>query len=589
MSPVEWALQGQSVSVEHDPEDPAFARESVFDATAGPITIPQVLERLDLDGPMPVLVIIGGADQMSNDIGKKVRALFERSLVPVLRLSDTIVITGGTQSGVMAIAGETLSAAAKKLVGVTPSGPLANHGSVSLQTDHDLNVLTAGSDWGSETDYMVQLATAITQGARCGVVVLINGGSIAFEEIDYFVEAGWPVLALAGSGRLADDLVTFSNEKRFTRKRRRAEYDWKKLKNADLASVSIDASPGEVRKRFHWYISQDELLKSAWTYFVAFDQRANHQQRSNLWIRISLQALSLAILSLVLLQFEASFPLEGGPPGMGPALQFLKAVTVPVAVALPIALAIAAAISQSVAADRGWRVLRGAAEAMKREIYRYRAGLVRFSGDESSLQTARRELERTIDSALSHSSGSGFLLSVNLSSRRGRPADLDEGDDELAQLSVASYTSHRIEGQISYFQASGRKLRKRARRVVIGAALLAGLSGYLASTYFAPWAAMAVLGVTALAAYLERSRLTDRADRYATTSAELAQIKTSLSVEGRASQGQTLVLHSTVLRTESALEGESLAWEQLVWKDVREARQSRPEASGPDSAGPSIE
>lgn len=584
VSPVPLAIEGQSVRVEHDSEVPAFAPESTFDANAGPSTIPAVLSRLGLVGPTSVMVIIGGADQMSSEIGDSVRALFERSLVPVLESSGTVVITGGTDSGVMAIAGETLSSVAT-LVGVSPSGALADNPAVRLQTDHHLSVMTAGKAWGSETDYMVRLATAMTQGARCGVVLLGNGGSVAFEEIGYFVEAGWPVLALAGSGGVADDLIAFTKQKRFTRKKRRATYGWKSLTNADLGIVDLDARPGDVRKRFHWYVCQDELIKSAWTYFVAFDHRANMQRAFNRWIRVCLQLLSLLILSFVLLQFEVNFPLKGGPEGVGQLLQTLKSVTVPIAVALPIALAIAAAVNQSVAADRGWRVLRGAAESMKREIYRYRCRLVLGLEDPSASETGRRELERTIDSALRRSASSGFLLSVDLSSPRGRPAGLEEGDDELAPLSIASYTSHRIEGQISYFQGSGRKLRRRAGLVVVVGALLAAVSGFLASTYYAPWAAVAVLGVTALTAYLERSRLTDRAVRYATASAELAQIKTSLSTQSEATLSQSASLLSIVMRAESALEGESAAWEQLVWRDVREARQTHPQTQGPNSTG----
>jgi hypothetical protein len=567
---IEFRIDRQSVGVEwHEDRDPQLKRETIFDAAAGPRTIPAVLERLGLTEPTPVIVIIGGADRMSSDISEDVRALFERSLAPVLESSGAVVLTGGTDSGVMAIAGQTLYSAAT-LVGVSPGGALADNPSVPIEPNHHLSVLTAGKTWGSETDYMVRLATAITHGARCGVVILVNGGPIAYEEIKYFVDAGWPILSVAGSGGAADDLVA-STEKRGAR-----EYDWSSLRHADLAQLDIHGSPYEVRKRFHWYVSQDELLKAAWTYYLAFDRNASRQQRINKWIRLGLQLGSLAIVSIVLIQVQANLPTTGNPSylswiGEPAVLQAIKDLTGPIAVALPIALATASAFSQSVAADRAWRVMRGAAESLRREIYRYRAWLVCNPDNASSSGAGRQDLQKTIASALRRSAGPGFLLSVDLTSRRRRPEALNEGDDELAPLSVASYTSHRIDGQITYFRNKGRALRTKALVVVLSAVLLAAFSGTVATSYYAPWAAMAVLIVTTLNAYLERSRLTDRANRFATASADLAEIKTGVNV-GTENLGQPEALLSVVNRTEAALEREGGAWEQLVWRDVRESQ-----------------
>jgi hypothetical protein len=199
---------------------------------------------------------------------------------------------------------------------------------------------------------------------------------------------------------------------------------------------------------------------------------------------------------------------------------------------------------------------------------------VRYPNDTSASGSGRRALRETIESALRRTASSGFLLSIDLTSSRGRPRSLDEGDDELAPLSVSSYTSHRIDAQLAYFRNRGQALRRQALAIIIIAVVLAAASGWVAGTYYAPWATIAVLGVTALTAFLERSRLTDRAGRYSTASADLAQIKAGLDVEGAASWGQPEKLYSAVYNAEGALEAESLAWEQLVWRDVREARQN---------------
>lgn len=562
------------MNVEWSEQDTRFASKSIFDATAGPSTIPKVLKRLRVTGPTPVMVIIGGADRMSSEIGEKVRELFERSLAPVLESSGVVVLTGGTDSGVMAIAGQTLSPVAK-LVGVSPGRAIKSSPSVMIQPDHDLSVLTGGETWGSETDYMVRLAKAMTQGARCGVVVLVNGGAVAFEEARYFVDAGWPILAVAGSGGTADDIIAFTSNSGSSK------YDWKSLKDADLGQVDLHGSTLETRKRFHWYISEDELLKAAWTYYLAFDYSAERHQSTYKRIRKFLQLASLVILSIVLLGVQADLPDTGVPTYLSwindPAVfQILKTVTVPIAIALPIALAAATALGQFVAADRGWQVMRGAAESLKREIYKYRAGLEWSAANSSSTESGRRYLKATIDAALRRSASSGFLVSVNLTSGSGRPEKFNEGEDELGPLSVASYTSHRIDEQIFYFRKSGRELRRRALTVVLISVGLAAFSGTIATSYYAPWAAMAVLVVTLLNAYLERSRLTDRAGRFATASADLAEIKTGINVAEKEDLRRPEVLLSIVTRTEAALEREGLAWEQLVWRDVRESRSDTP-------------
>lgn len=564
--------QRQSVKVEPDQKHPRSRGNFRFDATAGPSTIPTLLKRLRLTKPTPVVVILGSAGGMVEDTGEQVHLLFERSLAPVLDSADVVVITGGTDAGVMKIAGQTLSSVAK-LIGVTPWSKIANDPSVSLQRDHHAHVLTSGKDWGSETDYMVTLATAITQGAPCGVVLVVGGGLVAVEEVNYFVEAGWPILSVAGTGGAADDLIAFIT-------RQPQQYGWSSLKGADLGQLDLAGSPHQARTQFNWYMSSDELLKAAWNYYVAIDGAARRQRLVNAWIRGSLQLISLIVLSLVVIRVQANQPTNGvwsnwAWLGKGLHTDAIESVTGAVAVALPLALAAATAFSQTIAADRGWRTLRGAAEALMREIYRYRAWRVLDVHANGLSRDGRRDLKETIDSVLRRSAGSAFLLSIDLSSGRGRPKELSEGDDELGRLSVASYASHRIDKQIAYFRKEGRVLRRNARLIVVVAVLLAAVSGTLANTYFAPWAAIFVLGATAITAFLERSRLKDRADRYAVAAADLAEIKTELNMQKFESLNQPQVLFSAVTHAEAALEEEGLAWEQLVWKDVRESRVDR--------------
>ena len=115
---------------------------------AGPIEVQEVVDSATMvsaigvvpgDKGVPVLVVIGGAANLDlaandtvengpsdNDIAQSQRfrallsAFFEQSVRPAVRSSGAVVITGGTDAGIMRIAGETLSDVAEALVGVAP-------------------------------------------------------------------------------------------------------------------------------------------------------------------------------------------------------------------------------------------------------------------------------------------------------------------------------------------------------------------------------------------------------------------------------------------------------------------------------------
>jgi hypothetical protein len=165
--------------------------------------------------PRPVLVLVGGAGGMDPSDAQRVWGTFSAGLVPVLQQVGAAALDGGTRAGVMRILGETRAAAAASfpLLGVAAAGtvrlpdePASDDDRAELDPGHTHVLLVPGDEWGAEAPWLARVATELT-GTAPSVTVLVNGGEISYSDVARSVEAGRPVLTVAGSGRTADQLV----------------------------------------------------------------------------------------------------------------------------------------------------------------------------------------------------------------------------------------------------------------------------------------------------------------------------------------------------------------------------------------------
>lgn len=83
------------------------------------------------------------------------------------------------------------------------AGASAVSDGAALEPHHSHFVLVESAEWGGETGKMLELARAFNAPI---VAILVNGGSIAADESLQSVRNGWPLLAVEGSGRFADEL-----------------------------------------------------------------------------------------------------------------------------------------------------------------------------------------------------------------------------------------------------------------------------------------------------------------------------------------------------------------------------------------------
>ncbi len=171
-----------------------------------------VVKTLELPAASGLLMLSGGADQMSNATFEQLAAAFG-PVGAALAQAGVTVIDGGTDSGVMALMGRALARGGRTApyIGVVPAHaevkPGGPHGEDMLEPHHSHFVLVESGEWGGETRLMYGLAAYFSAHAP-SISILANGGGIALKEAEWNVEQRREIIFLSGSGRLADEVTS---------------------------------------------------------------------------------------------------------------------------------------------------------------------------------------------------------------------------------------------------------------------------------------------------------------------------------------------------------------------------------------------
>lgn len=155
-------------------------------------------------------ILVGGADLTEPERVAELQALFD-TLAAFFERTCTIVVDGGTDSGVMRLIAEARSKLGGefRLIGVAPAGaferPTRNGAPVELAPDHSMILLVPGSRFGDETAWLFAAADHLAGGSAPTIVV--NGGKLTLEEAHLRLDTGHLVIVVEGSGRAADELA----------------------------------------------------------------------------------------------------------------------------------------------------------------------------------------------------------------------------------------------------------------------------------------------------------------------------------------------------------------------------------------------
>jgi hypothetical protein len=180
----------------------------------------EIASALGLDAG-PLLLVHGGTTDIEPGLAARLEAVLHDGVARAVAREGLRILTGGTAAGIFAALGRALeSAPPPALIGVAVASGVSwpgrvpgwlgwwlDRGRVPLEPHHTHFVLVQGNDWGDETPTMLALADALSAGSP-SVALLAGGGSVARQEVVGDVRAGREVVALTGSGRLADELAT---------------------------------------------------------------------------------------------------------------------------------------------------------------------------------------------------------------------------------------------------------------------------------------------------------------------------------------------------------------------------------------------
>lgn len=561
-----------------------------------------ILNALDIERPDALIIVVGGAgglDQaVESDSGLRSRLvqLFSRGVARAAADAGALIVDGGTQSGVMALMGQAVADRGYRspLLGVAPAGRVtypggsAEGGSVDrvpLEPHHSHFVLVPGDEWGDETGAMFELATALGEDIPV-VTLLVHGHTdgVTKEEVLHSVRRGWPVIVVQGSGGLADEIAARWQEKQsadgpaFIADPVMAEI----IIDGDIHPFPLDCRAEALRRGITRQLGVDATLRMAWNTFALYDANAIRQRRN--FERIQGWILALGVVGTLLALGQTQLRVLGW---LSERTAWDRVFHYAIVV-VPITTSILLAAANRFKAGSKWVLLRGAAEALKREIYRYRARAGMYSPRQTANTSRETKLARRVESI------SRLLMQteVNLSALRPYEGPIPPAmfgaaaeDDGLSFLLPDRYVAIRLGDQLNYYRLKTSRLERRLRRLQWLIYALGGVGTLLAAVGLELWVALTTALVAAFTTFQEYQQVENTLMRYNQAATDLANIRgwwIALPAEEQADQRN---VDKLVEHTEKALQSEYTGWMQQMQDALAElyAEQARDEASVPET------
>jgi hypothetical protein len=557
-----------------------------------------ILKTLGIEQPEALIIVVGGAATLDDAIKSDevlescLTQLFSRGIARAAVKAKALIIDGGTQSGVMALMGQGVADRGREspLLGVAPAGRVTYPGgpaegtiedSAPLDPNHSHFVLVESDEWGGETDTMFELAKAL--GKEIPVVTMLVGGEldgIAKDEVLHSVRQGWPIIVIEGSGRLADRIAKLWKKAEKKRSKYASTADPVMAEMIDEGSIHLFPMDGPVAELEQLVSGQlrrlrkDSTLEDAWQRFADYDHNAKITQKRFLGLRkwilgLGVAATFLAVFHSVLKAVEI--------PWIAQANSWLRYLVI----LTPIVVSTLQAGTAKFKGGANYILLRGSAEALKRQIYRYRAQVGIYSPEKTKDEPREVKLARRVKTI----GGQLMKTEVNQAGLTPYQGQLPpqygaaEEDDGFSDLEPEQYLAWRLEDQLNFYQSRTKKLDKQLRRLQWLAFILGGVGTFLAAIGLEIWIAVTVALAGALVSFLEIKQVEATLLAYNQAATDLEGIRIwwhALPREDRTKQENKEKL---VMNTETVLQTELAGWVQEM-RDALAELYEEAEASG---------
>jgi hypothetical protein len=544
-----------------------------------------LIEPLGISPPKNLILLIGGADKLDEKLTARLTQLLSRGIARAAADAEALIIDGGTQAGVMQIMGQSVVDRGRKssLLGVAPAGkvtypggpPVAGNGSAPLDPNHSHFVLVDGKEWGSETETLFELGAAFKVPV---LAVLVNGGAIAKDELLQSVRRNWPVIVIEGSGRLADEVAALKKQPSQIEDPVLAEI----VEEGDLRIFPITGALEDFEPMIFSQSPNIKLLRDAWQRFATYDANAGRLQKAFKNIQFWILVIGLIAVFLVVSQKQG---LELVKPHQVKALTALAWLRYPIIV-IPIVTAILLAYYNKFRPANKWILLRGSAEAIKREIYRYRSRTGDYSKDRlttNSRDDVFHERLEPVSRRLMQTEANHGALKPYKGQLPPAMGGAQNNDDGFSFLTPERYIELRLEDQLSYYSDRTPKLEKQIKRMQVAILVAGGMGTLLAAVHAELWVALTTALATALTTSLVSRQLDETLVRYNQSAADLANVRDWWTKLSPAAKRNPKNIDQLVEVTEKVLETELSGWVQRMENALAQLKAE--EEKGDESGG----
>lgn len=310
------------------------------------------------------------------------------------------------------------------------------------------------------------------------------------------------------------------------------------------------------------------VLKEIWQQFATYDDNANRARRRFFNLRTWVLFLGVMVTILAVLQTPPE-PLDAflDLPGVAVVLRFLV-------VAAPVTIGILQSASNKFREGTNYVQLRGAAESLKREIFRYRMRVELYS------RANTVHVPRDVKLVAKSKQIGADLLETETGRDRLQPYEgplppqgaIAEQDDGFTDLSPDEYIQWRVEDQRDYYRGRIDNWSKRARFAQWSIYIFSGLGTILAAFGGEIWVVVTTALVTAFISYQEYKRFNLLIRIYNQAAHDLDSVRLWWSALSAKAKKDPDNIDKLVHNTENILRTEHGDWMQEVREALMELR-----------------
>ncbi len=575
--------------------------------------ISQVFENLNLFSSN-ALINLAGSQCLEGETNGRMAQLFSRSIAAVAADLGAALLDNGISNEINALIGKGVADRRYKspLIGVCDAAFADQKEKLEPNHSHfifvDNKTLNYNDIFNKIVDYFSNQLPILT--------ILVGGDDIACEQVLHSVRQGFPIIILNQTGYLANELATLKqNPPEFISNPMHAEIIADgKLYLFENEGI-LDKKILELQRLIRRLLRGDTTLRQAWERFVVYDENASRHQKNFRHLQLAILFLSVIGTGLALLQNSLDHHLDRAniykqeieeygkqeksltthteekliigntisinKPKNGVKATFkltlkhwfiwgesffhtMSEILRSFIIFIPIMITALLAAANRFNTGAKWLLLRGSAQSVMREIFKYRARADHYFSNEKGQPTREERLAERLKDINSSLLQTDINTSALQSYKNTLPPlnCIASNDDGISRLSPEQYLSYRLEDQYNYYVKKTSQLEKKFKQLQWAIYIVGGIGTLLAAFGMEIWIALTSSLVAAFGTYLEYQQTEKTLIKYNRAAFELNNVKTWwIALPAFAQEDQTNI-DSLVMRTEQILNSEFSDWMQ---------------------------